>query len=76
MDGEIIELAEETVAQALILHKTGVVPASHPPVGDAVTRIPAADALGLILPIATRKCFVAYIETAAARANIGTDPAA
>jgi hypothetical protein len=36
MDGEVVEFAEETVAQALVLHKTGVVTASYTPVRNAI----------------------------------------
>ena len=76
MQGEIIKLAEEAVAQALVFHETRVMPSRHSPVGNAIARIPAADAFRLGLSSFGRQHFIAHIKTAAARANICADPAA
>jgi hypothetical protein len=73
---KVVELAVETVAQSLVFHEARVVTTRYAPVRDAIARIPASDALRLILTVTARQSLVPHVEAAAARADICANAAA
>src|SRR5450756_1180081 len=74
--GVIVEFTVEAVAQALGLGRTRVVSACNAPVAFSHARVPAAQALNLLVAGGLGDGIVTDIEATAGRANVRTDFAA